>query len=65
MSHALHDSHRFIAEFIERNWSGVDFSSSLYATGLKQKIRAEVVGGIFTSMVELSDHGDLLAKFVR
>ena len=27
-------------------------------------MRAEAVRGIFTSMVELSDHGDLLARFL-
>jgi pimeloyl-ACP methyl ester carboxylesterase len=58
------DAHRFFAEFIDRNWSGANLASSLHAASLKYKVRAEAVRGIFTSMVELSDHGDLLAKFV-
>jgi pimeloyl-ACP methyl ester carboxylesterase len=37
----------------------------LYAASLQHKVRAEAVHGIFTSMVELSDHGDLLTEFVE
>jgi pimeloyl-ACP methyl ester carboxylesterase len=64
VSHSSDDPHRFFTEFIDRNWGGVDLSSSLHAASLKHKVRAEAVRSIFMSMVELSDHGDLLAKFV-
>lgn len=65
VSHSSDDSHRFFAEFIDRNRGGADLATSLYAASLKHKVRAEAVRGIFTSMVELSDHGDLLARFAR
>lgn len=39
-------------------------SSALYAAGVRHKVRAGAVRGIFESMVELSDHGDLMAGFV-
>jgi len=64
VSHSSDDPHRFFADFVERNWRGADFSSSLYAASLKHKVRAEAVHSIFSSMVELSDHGELLTKFV-
>lgn len=64
VSHPSDDLHRFFSDFIDRNWGAVDFSSSLYAASLPYKVRAEAVRGIFTSMVHLSDHSDLLTKFV-
>jgi pimeloyl-ACP methyl ester carboxylesterase len=54
----------FFAEFIERAWHSPYSSCPLYAASLKHKVRAEAVRGIFTSMVQLSDHGDLMAKFL-
>jgi len=39
-------------------------SSALYAASLRHKVRARAVQRIFTSMVELSDHGDLMNKFL-
>jgi pimeloyl-ACP methyl ester carboxylesterase len=64
-SHPSDNPYQFFADFIDRNWKANDFSSSLYAASLQHKVRAEAVHGIFTSMVELSDHGDLLTKFVE
>ncbi|MFM0594738.1 alpha/beta fold hydrolase [Paraburkholderia dilworthii] len=64
VSHPSDDPQRFFADFIDRNWSAPDFSSSLYAASLRHKVRAGAVRGIFTSMVHLSDHGNLLARFV-
>lgn len=64
LSYPSDDPHQFFADFIDRNWGATDFSSSLYAASLRHKVRAEAVRGIFTSMVDLSDHGDLLARFV-
>lgn len=54
----------FFESFIERTWRLPHFSSPLYAVSLRHKVRPEAVRGIFTSMVELSDHGDLLTKFL-
>jgi pimeloyl-ACP methyl ester carboxylesterase len=64
-THATDDANEFFAHFIERARQSSEFSSSLYAASLKHKVRAEAVRGIFTSMVELSDHGDLMRKFLE
>jgi pimeloyl-ACP methyl ester carboxylesterase len=54
----------FFDDFIERTWHSPFHSCALYAASLKHKVRAEAVRGIFTSMVHLSDHGDLMTKFL-
>jgi pimeloyl-ACP methyl ester carboxylesterase len=36
----------------------------VYASALAHKVRAEAVRPIFESMVDLSDHGDLLRRFL-
>lgn len=54
----------FFDAFIERTRHGSDPASALYAGSLPYKVRVEAVRGIFTSMVELSDHGDLMSKFL-
>jgi pimeloyl-ACP methyl ester carboxylesterase len=40
------------------------YGSALYAAGLPHKVRADAVRPIFESMVDLSDHGDLLKRFL-
>ncbi|RDK03611.1 alpha/beta fold hydrolase [Paraburkholderia lacunae] len=54
----------FFDDFIERAWHLPYLSCPLYASSLRHKVRADAVRGIFTSMVELSDHGDLMTKFL-
>ncbi|RDU97672.1 alpha/beta fold hydrolase [Trinickia dinghuensis] len=54
----------FFDAFIERIWHSPYFSCPLYAASLRHKVRAQAVRGIFTSMVELSDHADLMTKFL-
>lgn len=54
----------FFDDFIERAWRSPFYSCPLYAASLGHKVRAEAVPGIFRSMVELSDHGDLMTKFL-
>ena len=54
----------FFDDFIERAWHSPFYSCPLYAASLRHKVRAEAVRGIFRSMVELSDHGDLMTKFL-
>lgn len=61
---AAEDPTGFFHAFIERNWHSPDYASPLYAASLRHKVRALAVPGIFTSMVQLSDHGDLMAKFL-
>jgi pimeloyl-ACP methyl ester carboxylesterase len=64
VTHAHDDPEEFLAEFVERARRSPFSSSALYAAGLPHKVRAGVVRGIFESMVDLSDHGDLLAAFL-
>lgn len=59
------DADRFFEHFIERTRQAPAFSSALYATGLRHKVRAQAVRGIFRSMVDLSDHGGLMDRFLR
>jgi len=54
----------FFDRFITRTLHTPAYSSPLYAASLKYKIRADAVPGIFSSMVELSDNGDLMNKFL-
>jgi pimeloyl-ACP methyl ester carboxylesterase len=54
----------FLDGLIERMLESTDFSCPLYAVSLRHKVKVDAVRGIFTSMVALSDHGDLLSKFL-
>ncbi|MEM9628340.1 MAG: alpha/beta hydrolase [Pseudomonadota bacterium] len=64
IEHADPDPDRFFDAFIERTLHQPAFASALYAASLRHKVRAGAVRGIFTSMVELSDHGGLMEKFL-
>jgi pimeloyl-ACP methyl ester carboxylesterase len=63
VTHAADHPDTFFDEFIERARRSPFRSSALYAAGLRHKVRPGAVRGIFESMVHLSDHGDLMAKF--
>ena len=58
------DAEVFFEHFIERTLYTPAFSSPLYSVNLRHKVRAQAVPGIFSSMVDLSDHGDLMDKFL-
>jgi pimeloyl-ACP methyl ester carboxylesterase len=64
ISHPHDDPHTFLAEFAERAWNSRYYASTLYAASLPHKVRAGAVRPIFESMVELSDHGNLLNRFL-
>lgn len=64
VDYPANDPQVFFDAFIERTRHGPDPASALYAASLPYKVRTGAVKGIFTSMVELSDHGDLMAKFL-
>jgi pimeloyl-ACP methyl ester carboxylesterase len=64
VDHPREDPERFFADFIERTRCSPAYASALYAASLPHKVRARAVPGIFRSMVELSDHGDLMDKFL-
>ncbi len=65
IEHPGRDPDTFFDAFIERTRNLPAYSSALYAASLRHKVRAGAVGGIFSSMVHLSDHGGLMEKFLR
>lgn len=58
------DIERFFDEFVERARLAPNYSSALYAASLRHKVQVGAVSGIFRSMVDLSDNGDLIDKFL-
>lgn len=64
VTHPSADAERFFEDFIERTRRSPFFSSALYAANLRHKVRPGAVRGIFESMVDLSDHGDLMSRFL-
>ncbi len=64
VDHARDDAQRFFEDFIERTLHAPAYANALYSASLRHKVRAEAVGGIFRSMVDLSDNGDLMTKFL-
>ena len=62
--HANSNQEVFLDKFIQRTSQQPNYASALYASNLRHKIREGAVHPIFTSMVELSDHGDLMQKFL-
>ena len=64
IEHPAPNAESFFDDFIERTVHTSAYSSPLYSASLRHKIRAEAVEGIFSSMVFLSDHGDLMDKFL-
>src|SRR5471032_1012022 len=58
------DPDAFFSAFIDRTRQAPAYASALYSASLRHKVRAGAVRGIFASMVELSDHADLMGKFL-
>jgi pimeloyl-ACP methyl ester carboxylesterase len=65
ITHPADDADGFFDAFVERTRRAPFYSSALYAASLRHKVRPAAVRGIFESMVELSDHGDLMTKFLH
>jgi pimeloyl-ACP methyl ester carboxylesterase len=61
---AGNNAEQFMASFVARTSRAPGYSCGLYASSLPHKVRARAVAPIFYSMVELSDHGALLDKFL-
>lgn len=59
-------SHRndFLAAFADDVRRVPHYANDLYAAGLPHKVRRGAARGILASMVELSDHGELMSKFL-
>ena len=54
----------FLDDLADRARRSRSYSSALFAASLHHKVRPAAVRGIFQSMVDLSDHGDLMTKFL-
>jgi pimeloyl-ACP methyl ester carboxylesterase len=64
LTHPAADAEGFFGDFIERARRSPSYASALFAASLRHKVRPGAVRRIFESMVDLSDHGDLMAKFL-
>ncbi|MEU1785819.1 alpha/beta fold hydrolase [Streptomyces sparsogenes] len=64
VTHAHDDPDEFLARFAERVGGSRFYGGALYASSLPHKVRAGAVRAIFESMVDLSDHGRLLERFL-
>ncbi|CAM5369704.1 alpha/beta fold hydrolase [Streptomyces purpurascens] len=64
ITHPSDDPESFLADFTERVRSSTEFGAALYAASVRHKVRPGAVRGIFESMVDLSDHGDLMTTFL-
>jgi pimeloyl-ACP methyl ester carboxylesterase len=64
VDHPRQDAEQFFDDFIERARHAPAYASALYAASLRHKVRPAAVLGIFESMVELSDHGDLMSRLL-
>ncbi|WP_212555963.1 MULTISPECIES: alpha/beta fold hydrolase [Nocardiaceae] len=58
------DPEVFLDEFTRKAWDSRFYSSALYSAGLAHKVQSNSVRGIFESMVDLSDNGNLMSRFV-
>jgi pimeloyl-ACP methyl ester carboxylesterase len=64
LTHPHDDPDEFLARFAERVGGSRFYGGALYASSLPHKVRAGAVRAIFESMVDLSDHGTLLDRFL-
>lgn len=64
VDHPHADPEVFFERFIERTRHAPAYASALYAASLRHKVRTGAVPGIFRSMVDLSDRGELMSKFL-
>ncbi|MFE7394525.1 alpha/beta fold hydrolase [Streptomyces sp. NPDC057582] len=65
VTHAHDNPDEFLTRFAERVGDSRFYGGALYASSLPHKVRAGAVRAIFESMVDLSDHGKLLDRFLR
>lgn len=56
---------QFFDDFILRTRHSPAWASALHSASLRYKVRAGAVRPIFKSMVDYSDHGELMAKFLN
>ncbi len=65
VDHSKANPKEFLDAFIHRTSQQPAYASALYAASLRHKVREGAVQGIFSSMVDLSDNGDLMQKFLN
>lgn len=65
VEHAHANPQAFFDAFIQRTSQQPAYASALYAASLRHKVRESAVQGIFSSMVDLSDNGELMQKFLK
>jgi pimeloyl-ACP methyl ester carboxylesterase len=58
------DDEAFMEAFIERTRTSGSFANAMYANTLRARVRPGAIRPIFESMVQLTDHGDLMNKFL-
>jgi len=63
VTHGDDDTTKFLAAFADRTLQSVKYSSALYGSRVLTTVSPHVVRPVFESMVDLSDNGDLFAKF--
>ncbi|MEU7457570.1 alpha/beta fold hydrolase [Streptosporangium roseum] len=65
VTHSHDDPDEFLTRFAERVGSSRFYGGALYTSSVAHKVRAGAVRAIFESMVDLSDHGKLLDRFLQ
>lgn len=65
VTHGHADPTKFLREFANRSVQSVEYSSALYGSRVLTTVDPNVVRPVFESMVDLSDHGDLLTLFAN
>ncbi|RNM12110.1 alpha/beta fold hydrolase [Nocardioides pocheonensis] len=63
VTHGNDDPETFLSEFADRSLQSDEYASALYGSRVLTTVDPDVVRAVFESMVELSDHGDLLNTF--
>lgn len=63
VTHGDADPTKFLSEFANRSLQSVEYSSAQYGSRVLTTVDPDVVRPVFESMVDLSDHGDLLHTF--
>ncbi len=57
------DPAAFLADFAARTYNGATYSSTVYGARVLSTVDARAIRPLFESLVDLSDNGDLLARF--
>ena len=62
--HPSTNAQAFLDDFVDRTRHMPFYSSMLYAKNVRHNVHPDVVRGIFESMVQLSDHTELMSLFL-